>query len=109
MTVCPSNRLSIVEERHASHGVEGGHTTPEGLSLARFRLILLQSPLGLPVLRLVPVCIHAIANTPAELMKLIRSCSLISVGLPSFLGGSAPALPVSGPAQRSLTLRPVCS
>ena len=33
----------------------------------------------------------------------------IDVGLPSIPGGSAPALPVSGPAQRSLSLRPANS
>ena len=33
----------------------------------------------------------------------------IDVGLPSIHGGSAPALHVSRPAQRSLTLRPACS
>ena len=85
------------------------HPMRPGLSLTSFRLIQLRSPRGLPVLRLVPVCIHAIANTPAGLVRPIRSCSLPSGGLPSFLGGSAPASPVSGPARRSLTLRPACS
>jgi len=33
----------------------------------------------------------------------------INVGLPQLHGGSAPALHVSRPAQRSLTLRPACS
>jgi len=61
------------------------------------------------VLRLVHVFIHAVATTPAGLMRLIRSCSHINVGLPSITGGSAPASPVSGPAQRSLTLRPAWS
>src|SRR5262249_43920117 len=40
-------------------------------------------------------------------------CSLVpgslGVGLPRLCGGSAPALPVSGPAQRLLALRPACS
>ena len=36
-------------------------------------------------------------------------CSLIRFGLPRNRGGSAPALSVSGPAQRLLTLRPACS
>jgi hypothetical protein len=67
-----------------------------------------RSPLGLPVLRLVPyVCM------PPPLPRQDRwSCSLIlpiDVGLPSIPGGSAPALPVSGPAQRSLPLRPTNS
>src|SRR6516162_8756990 len=42
-------------------------------------------------------------------MRQIRSYSLIDIGLPSDSGGSAPALVVSGPAQRLLTLRPACS
>ncbi len=50
--------------------------------------------------------IHAVATTPAGLMGLIRSCFPINVGLPRRKGGSAPALPVSRPAQRLLTLRP---
>ena len=35
-------------------------------------------------------------------MELIRSCFSIAVGLPLIRDRSAPALPVSGPAQRSL-------
>jgi len=42
-------------------------------------------------------------------MELVRSYDSILFGLPSFPGGSAPALLVSGPAQRSLTLRPARS
>jgi hypothetical protein len=57
-----------------------------------------------------PFRLHAVANTPAGLMELIRSYRPINVGLPSTHGGSAPALNVSGPAQRSLRLlRPTCS
>ncbi len=41
-------------------------------------------------------------------MELVRSYDSIRFGLPSILGGSAPASPVSGPAQRSLWLRPHC-
>ena len=61
------------------------------------------------MLRVVPFCLHAVANTPAGLMKLIRSYHSISFGLPRYRGGSAPALTVSRPAQRSLTLRPARS
>ena len=39
----------------------------------------------------------------------VRSYCPIGVGLPRNSGGSAPALPVSRPAQRSLALRPACS
>jgi len=56
-----------------------------------------------------PFCLHAVANTPVGLMEPVRSYYSISVGLPSIRGGSAPASPVSGPAQRSLRLRPTCS
>src|SRR5947208_9664847 len=42
-------------------------------------------------------------------MELIRSYFSINVGLPQNHGGSAPALIVSRPAQRSLTLRPIRS
>jgi hypothetical protein len=56
-----------------------------------------------------PRCLHAVANTPAGLMKPVRSYCSIGVGLPRPKGGSAPASPVSRPAQRSLALRPACS
>jgi hypothetical protein len=58
---------------------------------------------------MVPFALHAVANTPAGLMEFIRSYDSISFGLPTNRGGSAPALSVSGPAQRSLTLRPARS
>jgi hypothetical protein len=56
-----------------------------------------------------PLCLHAVANTPAGLMELVRSYRSTNFGLPTNQGGSAPALSVSGPAQRSLTLRPARS
>jgi hypothetical protein len=46
--------------------------------------------------------VHAVATTPAGSIELIRSCFSIVVGLPLTHDRSAPALPVSGPAQRSL-------
>src|SRR5260221_14006543 len=58
---------------------------------------------------MVPFCLHAVANPPAGLMEFIRSYDSISFGLPTNRGGPAPALSVSGPAQRSLTLRPARS
>jgi len=42
-------------------------------------------------------------------MEAVRSYPPIDIGLPSIRGGSAPALPVSGPAQRSHLLRPTDS
>jgi hypothetical protein len=41
-------------------------------------------------------------------MEFVRSYSSIDFSLPSFPGGSAPALPVSGPAQRSLRIVTAC-
>jgi hypothetical protein len=55
-----------------------------------------------------PLCMHAIANTPAGRIDLVRSYSSIRFGLPRTRGGSAPALTFSRPAQRSHTLRPAC-
>src|SRR2546429_9761489 len=55
---------------------------------------------------MVSFCLHAVANTPAGLMELVRSCLSTNFGLPRNRGGSAPALVFSRPAQRSLTLRP---
>jgi hypothetical protein len=42
-------------------------------------------------------------------MEAVRSYPSIVIGLPRILGGSAPALRFSRPAQRLLTLRPACS
>jgi len=49
-----------------------------------------------------PLCLHAVATTPAGLMELIRSYCSIRVGHPELTDRMAPALHVSGPAQRSL-------
>jgi len=56
-----------------------------------------------------PLCVHAVANTPAGLMEFVRSYRSTNFGLPRNRGGSAPALVFSRPAQRSLRLRPACS
>ena len=56
-----------------------------------------------------PLCLHAVANTPAGPME---TCSLVpfhSLRPSPNRGGSAPALVFSRPAQRLLTLRPACS
>ena len=55
------------------------------------------------------MCVAVLLNTPAGPMKLFRSSSSIVVGLPHNSGGSAPAFSVSGPAQRSPSLRPARS
>jgi len=49
---------------------------------------------------------HAVANTPAESWGAHFALFPHDGSLPRFLGGSASALRLSRPAQRSLTLRP---
>src|ERR1019366_5889286 len=66
----------------------------------------LPSPLGLPVLRLVPcVCMPSPLPRQVRWNRFAHHCS-IDVGLPQITVGSAPALSVSWPAQRSLALQP---
>jgi hypothetical protein len=81
--------------------------TPDsrGLTLASCRLIT-QSPNGASRVASGPLCVHAIASTPARSMEPIRSYRPIDCGLPLKTGGSALALLVSRPAQRSLSLCP---
>jgi hypothetical protein len=55
------------------------------------------------------LCVHAVAITPAGSMELVRSSVSIASGLPRETVRSAPAIVFSGPAQRSLTLRPARS
>jgi len=55
------------------------------------------------------LCLHAIAITPVGPMELVRSFVSIVSGLPCEKVRSAPAIIVSGPAQRSLTLWPARS
>src|SRR6266478_4136519 len=69
----------------------------------------MRSPLGLPVLHLVPFACMPSPLPRQVRWKLVRSCDSIVFGLPRNRGGSAPALRFSRPAQRLLTLRPACS
>jgi hypothetical protein len=55
------------------------------------------------------LCVHAIAITPVGPVELVRSSLSIVSGLPCEKVRSAPAIVVSGPAQRSLSLWPVRS
>ena len=80
-----------------------------GLTLARCQLVTTATTTRVSRVAAGPFCLHAVAITPAGLMELIRSYFSINVGLPQKHGGSAPALIVSRPAQRSLLLRPACS
>jgi len=84
------------------------HPRRPGLPLASYRLILSITIVGFPccVWSPWPACR---ANAPAGRMKPVRSYASTNIGLPSIHGGSAPASPVSGPAQRSRMLRPTDS
>jgi hypothetical protein len=84
------------------------HPSRPGPSLASCQLIQIAITAGTSRVAYGPLCLHAVANTPAGLMELVRSYFPINFGLPRNRGGSAPALTFSRPAQRSLTLRPAC-
>src|SRR5580658_6579041 len=85
------------------------HPSQPGLSLASCQLIHTAITAGTSRVAHGPLGLHAVANTPAGRMEFVRSYHSIRFGLPRIGGGSAPALSVSRPAQRSLTLRPACS
>jgi hypothetical protein len=61
--------------------------------------------MGLPVLPPVSYAYMPSPLTPAGSIELIRSSVSIASGLPRETRRSAPAISLSGPAQRSLTLR----
>jgi hypothetical protein len=83
------------------------HPSRPGLSLASYQLIQTAITAGTSRVAHGPLCLHA--NTPAGRMEFIRSYDSTRFGLPTNRGGSAPALSVSGPAQRLLRLRPARS
>jgi hypothetical protein len=85
------------------------HPRRPSLSLASCWLITTAITAGASRVASAPLCLHAVATTPAGPMEPVRSYCSIVIGLPRFSGGSAPASPVSRPAQRSLTLRPARS
>jgi hypothetical protein len=85
------------------------HPSQPGLSLTSCQLIHTAITAGTSRVAHDPLCLHAVANTPAGLMEFVRSYDSISFGLPRNRGGSAPALVFSRPAQRSLTLWPARS
>ena len=85
------------------------HPSQPGLSLTSCQLIHTAITAGTSRVAHDPLCLHAVANTPAGLMEFVRSYDSISFGLPRNRGGSAPALRFSRPAQRSLTLWPARS
>ena len=64
--------------------------------------------MGLPVLRLFSSFMHAVTNTPAELLAAFARFPN-NASLPRVIAGSASASHFSRPAQCSLMLRPACS
>jgi hypothetical protein len=85
------------------------HPKRPGRSLASCQLIHTAITAGTSRVAYGPLCLHAVATTPAGLMEFVRSYHSTNFGLPTNRDGSAPALRFSRPAQRSLTLRPPCS
>ena len=85
------------------------HPTRPGLSLTSCQLILIMITAGASRIASGLLCPHAIAITPAGPMELVRSSLSIVNGLPCEKVRSAPAIVVSGPAQRSLMLWPASS
>src|SRR6201987_6192799 len=85
------------------------HPSQPGRSLTSCQLIRTTITAGTSRVAYGPLCLHAVAHTPAGLLELVRWYHSISFGLPRNRGGSAPASTFSRPAQRFLTLRPACS
>ena len=85
------------------------HPDRPGLPLAGVRLARATPPTGLPVLRPSPPSMRAAATTPADPVGALIARFPADGSLPRFTAGSASALPVSRPAQRSLSLRPAWS
>ena len=85
------------------------HPIRPGLSLASCQLIDTTITVGASRVASGLLCVHAVAITPAGPMELVRSSVPLVSGLPCVTVRSAPAIVVSGPAQRSLTLRPARS
>src|ERR1035437_8993710 len=85
------------------------HPRRPGLALATCQLTPTAITAGASRVASDPLCLHAVATTPVGSMELIRSYRSTDVGLPQITDGSAPALSVSRPAQRSLTLQPADS
>src|SRR6266404_9206133 len=74
------------------------HPTRPGLSLASCQLIHTAITAGTSRVAHGPLCLHAVANTPAGQMEVCSLIHSIHFGLPRNRGGSAPASLFSGPA-----------
>ena len=76
-----------------------------GLPLTGFQFTLPRCCTGLPVLPRFPSSVHTDASTPAGTTRCsCRLSSQVVFGLPLITGGSAPTLPFSRPAQRSIQI-----
>src|SRR5580658_7479109 len=76
------------------------HPSQPGLSLTSCQLIPTAITAGTSRVAHGPLCLHAVANTPAGRMEVVRSYHSLRFGLPRNRGGSASASLFSGPAQR---------
>ena len=85
------------------------HPGRPDLALTGRRLARATPPAGLPVLRPSPSSTRAVATTPAEAVGARVARFPTAGSLPRAKGGSASASAVSGPARRSLALRPAWS
>jgi hypothetical protein len=86
------------------------HPRRPGLSLASCQLTAPRAiTAGVSRVASSPLCLHAVANTPAGPMGLFARPLPLTFGFPRINGGSAPALKFSRPAQRSLALQPAYS
>ena len=86
------------------------HPKRPGLSLTSCQLILTAITAGASRVASGPLCLHAVANTPAGPMESVRSLLFPSTSaFPEFRAGRLLHYRFSRPAQRSLTLRPARS
>ena len=85
------------------------HPKRPGLTLTSFPLTAAAITAGASRVASGLLCLHAVAITPAGSMESVRSSFSTVSGLPCVTVRSAPAIILSGPAQRSLALRPACS
>lgn len=97
---CPRTEAPSLHRHYPASTVlrTSRHPNRPGLALVGCRLARTSRlRLGLPVLRRSPMCMHAVAITPAQPL-VARIARFPSGGLPRISGGSASALPFSRPA-----------
>ena len=89
----PSTKAPFLHRRYPASAVLRASPPPQtaSLTLTSRRLIQLRSPLGFPVLPLVPVAACR-RHYPGRTDEPVRSYCSIGVGLPRMGDGSAPAL-----------------